>query len=129
MRDKHVFRFTAGQIAAAAKAEAQYHRDRIAFYQGEYAGAVSRLKDTARVEFREFEVTGGKRTDLVVNYGDPAAYNRMQEAYGKMTEHRRAAEMLESDAMLYATQPPVHMYDLDVSDVAYYRLGGQARPE
>lgn len=126
-RDKHEFQFTADWIAKAAFGEAEYHRDRESYWKAEYASAVSRVKETAGVEVRTFPVTGGERADVVVNYGDPAAYKRMGEAFDKQQQHRVAAERYETEGRIYGTQGQ-RTYELSPDDVHYFRLGNEARP-
>lgn len=127
-RQEHRFEFPAAAIAQAAEAEASYHEIRASWWTAEYGMAVEKVRATAFVEIREYEVTGGKRADVVVNYGDPAAYKRMGEAFQKWEEHRLAAERYRTDARLYRTQAG-RVYELDTDDVHYFRLGGEARPE
>lgn len=126
-RDKHEFQFIASVIAAAATVEGQYHRDRMEFWSGEYDKAGATVKATAKVDFKTYPVTGGERVDVVVNYGDPAAYTRMQEAFGKIAAHRKEAEQFETEATVYGTQGD-RSYELSSLDVHYFRLGGDARP-
>lgn len=127
-RTEHRFQYSAELIARAALAEAEYHQDRLGFWQHEYTAAAERVRATAGIALRAFQVTGGERIDVVVDYGDPAAYKRMQEAWAKMVEHRHAEERYHSDAAVYQTQAD-RAYELDLEDVRYFRLGGEARPE
>lgn len=127
MRDKHTFQFQADQIAKAAKIEAEYHRQRNLFWGAELEKAVAVVKKTARIEVKEFAITGGVRFDVAVEYGDPSAYRRMQEASEKAYRHRQACERFETDARIYGTQDRV--YELSTEDVHYYRLGGGERTD
>ena len=127
-RSKHLFEFRAEKIAAAAKAEAEYHLQRVSFWRKEYEAAVARLKESAKVEFREYDVTGGKRVDLAVDYGDMLAYQRMQEAWSKIESHRHSAEQYRMEATAYESQSG-RVYTLDTMDVLHYRLNGGPREE
>ena len=127
MRQEHEFHFSAAVIAKAATEEAQYHREREAYWRSEYETSIQRVKETAGVKFIEREVTGGKRIDIVVDYGDPAAYSRMQESFNKIESHMGAAERYESDARVYGTQS--RSYTLSPEDVHYFHLGGEPRSE
>ena len=127
-RAEHRFQFNANMIALAAKAEAEYHWGRMTFWSDAYGKAITEVQATARVEFKEYEVTGGTRMDAVVNYGDPAAWKRAQEAWSKMHEHRLAAERLRTDAALYGSQGE-RVYELNSDDVHYFRLAGETRVE
>jgi hypothetical protein len=125
-RTKHLFRFTAAQIASAAKAEAVYHQERLAFWTKELNASTERVKATAGVSVKLVEITGGWRPDVVVDYGDPAAYQRMQEAARKIQQHDTAMVRFISDGELYATQGS-RDYDLDADDVAHFRFNGRTR--
>jgi hypothetical protein len=129
MRDKHTFQFSAGQIAEAAKDEAAYHSDRVSYWKGVLERCIDRVKDTAEIQFEEVDVTGGKRLQVSVKYGDQLAYQKMSLAYGKIDSHRAAAERFETDARVYGSQSADRVYDLDTADVHYYRLGGNPRDE
>jgi hypothetical protein len=126
-RSKHLFQFRSDRISKAAKAEAEYHASRENWWRGEYAKAVARVKETAKIEVRTYPVTGGDRADLEINYGDMAAYKRMQEAWGKIASHRQEAEQFRMDAEVYSSQDRV--YEMDAADVLHYRLSGGPRKE
>src|SRR5438874_1819114 len=96
-RGKHLFQFKASQIADAATDEADYHLAREEYWRGEYKRSVARIKETATLEVKEMPITGGTRADVVVNYGDRAAYNRMCEASSKIQSHQQAAEKFRLD--------------------------------
>jgi hypothetical protein len=127
-REKHEFQFPADAIATAAEQEAAYHRNREIYWRKEYTESVKLVRKTASVEVREYDITGGKRADVTVHYGDPAVYNRMGEAFEKADSHRRDAERYETETRIYGTQDG-RMYELSADDVHYFRLGGEARPE
>jgi hypothetical protein len=127
-RSKHLFQFTADKIAKCAKHEAVYHRERQTWWRQEYDKAVATVKATAKIEVRVYPVTGGDRADLNIDYGDVAAYKRMQEAWDKLCQHRKAAEAFATDAEVYGSQGE-RVYELDAADVLHYRLGGGTREE
>ena len=128
-RSEHQFQFPASKISEAARAEAQYHEDRISYWDEEFENAKTRVIETAELEVKELPVTGGKRVDLSINYGDPAAYRRMQEAGQKIDRHREAAEKFRSDEKVYGSQDEERTYELSADDVHYFRLGGGRREE
>jgi hypothetical protein len=125
-RSDHSFQFPAATIAAAADAEAEYHRERRDYWRLELARSIERVRETARIDVREFSVTGGTRVDVVVDYGDQASYKRMQEAQAKAAAHSEQAGRYELEARLYASQGD-RVYELDGDDVAFYRLNGAER--
>ena len=127
-RTKHLFQFRAGEIAEAAETEAEYHNERRAFWTHELETSTARVQETAGVKVTMVEQTGGPRADVVIDYGDPAAYKRMQEAATKIREHQIALERFLSDAKLYVTQGD-RTYELDAEDVAHFRLNGSRREQ
>jgi hypothetical protein len=133
-RAKHLFRFRASQIAAAAHEEAVYHTHRERFWNDQLLRSTELVEKTASVKVTRQEHTGGWSPVVTVDYGDPAAYKRMIEAGQKVQSHRAAAERFESDERLYSTQFDANEkrdrdYELDADDVAHFRLMGQAREE
>lgn len=129
-RKDHTFSFQADVISSAAGRLADYHEERLTYWRAEYDKAVAVVKATAGVKIQEVQVTGGYRVDIVVDYGDPAAYRRFQEAYAKIQSHSDSAKRYRSDQVIYGTQG-TKVYDLDASDVYFYELdGGEvSRPE
>lgn len=127
-RSDHEFQFAAQDVAKAAKAEAEYHEGRIAYWDAEFEQSFKRVKETASLEVKEMNVTGGKRFDVAVDYGDMTAYRRMNEAANKVQTHRDAAEKYRSDEKVYGSQDG-RMYELSADDVHYFRLGGGEREE
>lgn len=127
-RSDHEFQFAAPAIARAAQAEAEYHEGRASYWEGEFDSSFKRVKETAGVEVKEMNVTGGKRFDVTVDYGDMAAYRRMNEASAKVQTHRDAAEKFRSDEKVYGSQNG-RVYELSADDVHYFRLGGGEREE
>jgi hypothetical protein len=125
-RAEHEFQFAAEEIATAAAAEASYHEGRETYWAEEFDKSFKRVKETAGVEVKEVNVTGGKRFDVAVDYGDMTAYRRMNEASQKMQTHREAAEKYRSDAKVYGSQNG-RMYELTADDVHYFRLGDGER--
>lgn len=144
-RREHTFQFRASQIAAAAKAEAEYHRKRERYWRDEFCRSLQIVKDTAAIKVEEVPVTGGVRVELRIDYGDMAALLRMNEAQAKIQLHVSDAERFETDAILYGTQSKVsrqsmtvmgttpvtedRLYELSAADVHHYRLASQPRGE
>lgn len=121
-RSKHLFQFTANVIATAAIGEAEYHEGRWAWWNAEYERAVEGAK-TASVTVREYDVTGGKRADVQVDFAEA---KRLNEAAEKREEHRKLGEAFRIEAATYETQG-TRVYELDVEDVLHFRLGGGKR--
>jgi hypothetical protein len=127
-RTEHSFQFSADAISLAAAAEAHYHEQRTLYWQEEMDKAYKRVEATIGAKIQQQQVTGGWRAEVVVDYGDPAAYRRLNEAGGKVQKHREAAGRFRTDERLYATQGD-RTYELSVDDVHYYRLGGGPRED
>jgi len=125
-RSKHLFRFKASEIAAAATREAEYHEERAEYWRSELDDATDRVMETASIKLEKQAITGGYHPTVVVDYGDPAAYQRMQEAFRKEHSHKEEAEEFRSDSIVYGTQGD-REYELDIDDVHYYRLSLPAR--
>lgn len=126
-RAGHLFVFTADRIAEACEAEAKYHRERLAYWQAEQDTATEIVTGTCSAKVAKRPHTGGYAVDVVVDYGDPAAYRRMQEAAQKVQAHLGQAERFETERDVYATQDGE--YELTQEDVHYFRLGGGGREE
>lgn len=120
-RNKHLFRFKASEIAAAAEREANYHNERAEYWQNELDEATARVMETSSIKLEKQAVTGGYHPVVTVDYGDPQAYARMQEAWRKHFSHIEEADEFTSDATVYGTQGD-REYELDIDDVHYYRL-------
>lgn len=127
-RSEHLFLFSAADISAAAKAEAEYHEERKAFWEEEYDKAVAIVEKTCGARVDKRPVTGGYEVDVVIDYGDPAAYQQMRRAYSKIGQHREAAEEFRTDERVYGSQDQ-RMYELDSVDVHHFRLGGEPRED
>lgn len=127
-RAKHTFQFSAGLIAAAAGAEADYHESRLDHWKARADAALVIVKATAKVKIVDVPVTDGTEVDVVVDYGDQEAWREYQRARAKMATHLEAAERFRSDERLYATQGG-RIYDLDGQDVHHYRLNDRERED
>jgi hypothetical protein len=127
-RSEHAFQFKASEIAAAAGAEANYHETRTVYWQLEMDSAYKRVEATIGARIQQQPITGGWRADVVVDYGDPAASRRLNEAGNKVQRHREAAERFRTDERLYGTQAD-RVYELSTEDVHYFRLGGGPRED
>lgn len=123
IRKTHSFQFNAKQIAAAAKLEAAYHLERAAWWNAEHEKAMTAAR-AAGVQVREYQVTGGKRAELMF---DPSHADRLTEASNKRKWHQDAADLLEVEAASYATQLEGTVYALDHEDIQHFRLAGGPR--
>jgi len=127
-RNEHTFQFKANQIAEAAEQQAVYHEKRLAFWKKEYNHAVVIVEKTIGARLIRRELTNGYRVDVEVDYGDPSAYRRMNEAFDKIESHRKFAEAFRSDQQVYSTQGD-RSYEMAVDDVQYYHLDGRSQED
>jgi hypothetical protein len=123
-RNEHTFQFTGDQIAKAAKAECDYHKERLVYWQQEQEKAIGEAKK-AGVEIKEYDVTGGKQVNVVI---DTSVQMRLSTCAAKIASHRQVADRLQIEAAAYATQP-ARAYELHPDDVVYFRLAGGARED
>ena len=127
-RNEHTFQFKANEIAEAAMKQAIYHEKRLAYWEIEYDDNVDIVRRTIGAEIVKRQLTRGYRIDVVVNYGNPSAYSRLQEAFEKIGTHRESAEQFRSDQQVYSTQGD-RIYEIDLNDVQYYHLDGRVQVE
>jgi hypothetical protein len=127
-RAEHTFQFPAEQIEEAASNEAAYHEKRLAYWTEEYETAIKTVEETIGATVKRQPITGGESVEVVIDYGDPSAYRRMQQSFRKMAQHREDAERFRTDQRLYGTQNS-RAYELSTDDVHHFRLGGEARED
>ena len=121
-RSTHTFQFTGEQISKAAEAEYVYHDDRADWWEEAYATAIVDAKAKG-VQIREYDVTGGKRADIII---DPSVQGRVTESQMKRQSHRKRADDFQIEAATYGSQSD-RMYELDGDDVMHFRLAGGER--
>lgn len=121
-RNEHLFQFSGKDISEAATSEAKYHSERATHWNEVYEQAAIEAK-TAGVTIKEYDVTGGKRADVII---DTSVGNRLSESVNKRTRHQEQANSFKIESAAYGTQLG-RMYELDSSDVIHFRLAGGAR--
>ena len=120
IRNEWRFQFEAGSVADAARREAAYHRERYAWWLAEQDRVTAEVERSG-VQIREFEVTGGRQKQVVI---DPTLQGRLSECDRKMQRHTEEAEQYEMWADAMDAMPTEQIYDLDPEDVRYFRLAG-----
>lgn len=127
---EHLFQFLGGSIADAAKAEQAYHEQRLTYWRVEQEALIEQAKGlTAIVKVVEQPVTGGKRVQVIADITGVQEINwKLGEAGTKIDTHRNKADEFKLKAAAYATQSS-RAYELDPSDVQYFRLAGGERTE
>jgi hypothetical protein len=129
-QNEHLFQFLGSAIAQAARELQSYHAARLGYWQKEQEGIVEAARNlTATVKVREQNVTGGKRYEIVADITGAQDLNwKLQTAGGKIDQHRTKVDEYGLKAAAYETQP-ARAYELDPSDVQYFRLSGGPRDE
>lgn len=129
-QDQHLFQFTGEQIAFAANAERDYHNDRLVWWRTEQQVQIEKAHGlTAIVKVREQAITGGKRVEVYADITGVQEINwRLSECGNKIDLHRRMADEYNLKGAAYSTQADRY-YELDPSDVQYFRLAGGPRDD
>jgi uncharacterized coiled-coil DUF342 family protein len=129
-QNEHLFRFDGSQIAKAAEAERDYHKDRLTYWRVEQDKEIEKAKAlTATVRVQEQAITGGKRVQVIADITGVQEINwRLIECGNKIDSHRSKADEYHLKAAAYGTQPN-REYELDPSDVQYFRLAGGTRDD
>lgn len=127
-QDKHLFQFNGAKIASACAAEQGYHQERLDYWRAEQERIVAEARGlTAVVKVEEQAVTGGKRYQIVADISGAQALNwKLQTAGSKIDHHRGKVEEYKLKGAAYSTQAE-RAYELDPTDVAYFRLNGGER--
>src|SRR5436309_554001 len=82
-RGDWLFAYPVRDVLAGAKGKLAYHEQRGEFWRAEREKAVAAVKG-AGFEVREYEVTGGKDVQVVV---DQTLSSRLQQCSAKIREH------------------------------------------
>lgn len=127
-QNEHLFQFSGAAIAVAASAERDYHRERLAYWRKEQSTLIEEAKGlTAVVKVEEQKITGGNRYMVIADIVGVQTINwKLNECGSKIELHRKLADEFHLKAAAYSTQG-TRSYELDPSDVQYFRLAGGAR--
>lgn len=117
MRNDWTFNYPASEVATGAREKYAHHRERIAWWLDQQEAAERELRSKG-VEFRDRDVTGGKRVEAVI---DPELSRRLEECRQKVAHHERLAD--EYGAYLAVCEANFAvMLELSVSDVRWFGL-------
>src|SRR5216117_3578670 len=98
-RSEWLFVYPVEKVLRAAKIKLAYHEQRGEFWRGEREKAVTAIKG-AGLEVREYEVTGGKETQVVLDLALQGRLNicsqKIREHVGKVKEYRQWVAVLET---------------------------------
>lgn len=117
LRTSWKFQYRGSVLYKYAQELATHHQERRYFWENELTIAEDTLRATG-VDFRESQITGGQRIDLVL---DPQKQARVQECRNKVDEHKKLEEEYETYARAFQLNPDVNL-ELDVSDMRFFEL-------
>jgi hypothetical protein len=124
-RGDWLFVYPVGEVLAGAQGKLAYHEKRVTFWQAEREQAVEAVKG-AGFQVREYEVTGGKDTQVVV---DPTLQARLGQCSGKLREHQAKVKEYRQWVATLETQRPEEHIDLTMDDALFFGLAKQEEPE
>jgi hypothetical protein len=120
-RNEWLFRYTVGDLLAAARQKEAYHRGRREWWDGEYKVAAQKARD-AGVEVREYDVTGGKNAQMVF---DPVLQARVNECAQKRESHRKRAEEFAQWVAVLESQALGIPFDVNMDDALFFGVAKQ----
>ncbi len=115
------FPFPAQAVAKAAEQQRQHHARRMAWWE-KTARTVEATLRKKGFEYREREVTGGARLEVV---GDPELVKRIGEAKRKIREHRESARTYATWTRALKTvsrRPGGQPLQLTIGDILFFGL-------
>ncbi len=126
IRDKHVFKFTGKEISVAATKEAEHYRAGISYREDEYNTLIDNFREKGgKVLIHEDAKDLRDKIEVV---GDENLTNDIDECLSKKDSYRANVVRFEMQAVAYGSQGNL-LYDLDSTDVIYFRLAGPSRKQ
>src|SRR6266705_4904906 len=120
-----LFVYPVATVLAGAKAKLVYHETRGEFWRAEREKAVAAIKG-AGFEVREYEVTGGKDVQVVV---DSSLQARLSQCSAKIREHISKIKEYRQWVAVLETQAPTENIDLHMDDALYFGVAQDEAPE
>jgi hypothetical protein len=120
-RQEHTFAYTGGEIAKAISDHVEHLRERVIYYTDERHAVLVELMGNSSVEWREHEMTGGKRYQAVLVYDQEKA-RWLDTCQSKIAEHTETITRLERVKRPYAHNRD-YQFALDPDDVDHFHLG------
>ena len=124
-RGNWLFQYEVGEVADAALAKLKYHKERLEFWRAEREKAVTAVKDAGH-EVREYEVTGGKDVQVVV---DQTLLARLGQCNQKIREHLTKVKEYRQWVATLETQRRSESIDLHMDDALFFGLAKQEPEE
>jgi len=120
-----LFVYPVRTVLESAKAKLAYHEKRIEFWRTEREKSVTAIK-AAGLQVREYEVTGGKDTQVVA---DPSLQQRLSQCTGKIREHLAKIKEYRQWVAVLETQGQDDRIDLHMDDALYFGVAQEDLPE
>jgi hypothetical protein len=111
------FQYGAEVLGEAAKARQQHHEARLLFWETTKAVAETELRDSG-ISLRDYEVSGGKRIEAVV---DPSLSNRYSEATERVDSHYFKLGEYDRYIRAFAASGS-KVFELTIDDMNYFGL-------
>ena len=124
-RGDWLFSYPVEEVLAGAKAKLAYHEKRGEFWRAEREKAVEAVKG-AGFQVREYEVTGGKDTQVVV---DQTLTARLQQCSAKTREHIGKIKEYRQWIAVLSTQRMDEHIDLHMDDALYFGVAQEESSE
>lgn len=119
-----LFVYPVSVVYSGAQSKLQYHEQRLAYWRSEREKAVEAVK-SAGFEVREYEVTGGKDTQVVVDHTLTA---RLAQASGKLREHTAKVKDFKQWVAVLGTQAGEKLVELTMDDALYFGIANEELP-
>lgn len=117
-RSDWLFVYSIKRLLEGAEYKLHYHKDRVSYWELEREKAVQAVK-SAGFEVREYEVTGGKDVQVVV---DPTLNSRLSTCSSKIREHQKHIKDYTQWIAVLKTQNLEEKVDLHIDDVLYFGI-------
>lgn len=117
-RHEWILKRSAAILGGAAENKIRYHQERLEFWEKELETAEQQLREFG-VEFKDFEVTGGKRLEPKVDRG---LLNRYEEALNKKDEHEASLRQYKMYARAFEAEQPDKQFEVDIDDLKFFGL-------
>lgn len=123
-RDDWNFKYSAGELAVAAAKQLSYRKGRVDVWEKKKGEVMQRIKDSGLTIYESqaekmssYTNSGDNRARVLV---DPKHQKDLDEATGKIQEHRLLVKEYTAWVQVLEAQPGVLQYDLKVADWMFF---------
>ena len=117
LRREWKFQYPCSQLQEAAQKKRKYHAERLKWWEIEQKKVMKEVRAKG-LDVREQQVTGGKRSEIVI---DPTYQRRLDECCSKTEEHRELTNKYQTWERVFELNPTVSV-DLDADDIQFFGL-------